>query len=107
MDAVWAPLGVILAAIVSGIVSWLVAKRKSGGTVKTSESTELWNASQELRKMLQDEAKARTEENRALRQEAVDCHKIQAGLERRIMELERQVANSGGSQGRHRPAQES
>lgn len=91
LDAVWAPIGAVLTAFVSALVVWLVAKRKGSGTVQTSEAAELWTANQEFRNMLLEEARARTAENKALREEAAKCHEEQAEMKRRLEAMEKEL----------------
>lgn len=93
----WAPLATILAAIFGAIGTWLVGKRKTSGSVKTSEASELWQANSEFRTMLIEEARSRTNENqllrtevKELRDEANDCHQAQAIMETRLASLERE-----------------
>lgn len=60
--------------------------------------------------MLLDEARARTAENKALREEAAKCHKEQAEQAKRLEAVEKELAKYAGgetdgrSSGRHRDA---
>lgn len=84
----------VLGAVVTAVVTWLVAVRKMGGTVKSSEASQLWDESSkirdwatkrlefveaeniQLRKELQTEREARTEDSKRI-----------AALEARITDL--------------------
>lgn len=91
LDAVWVPLATVLVAIVGGLGSYLVARRKGGGTVKTSEASELWQANSEFRSMLIEEARARSNENLQLRQEHQSCHEQLSIQEARLASAEREI----------------
>jgi hypothetical protein len=95
LNAAWAPLSAIAVALISALGAWYLAQRKGSGTVKTSEASELWNANSEFRKMLMDEAKARSVENAVLRAEAAKCHEEQAELDKRVKALEKELAQRG------------
>jgi len=86
------PLGVFLTAY----VTWMVAKRKSSGTVQTSESGELWEAwsklqaaADQLREDMAAELITVREENKMLRGE-VDTLKAEIRtLRDKVRNLER------------------
>lgn len=92
MDAAWAPLASIVIAMISGLGAWFALKRKGGGTVKTSEASELWTANAEFRTMLLTEARERSQENTSLRDEMAECHRERDLLESRVTTLEREIA---------------
>lgn len=50
------PLATIVAAIVGGLVTYLIARRGSSGRVETSEASTLWEESRAIRKELQEES---------------------------------------------------
>lgn len=56
-ETVWGLLGGVAGVFVTAIVTYLVARRKSSGTVDTSEADSLWNESRTLRDALRDEVR--------------------------------------------------
>src|SRR5437899_2310507 len=49
------PLGVVLAALVTGIITWQVTKRVNSGNVENTQATDLWKESQAMRAELRAE----------------------------------------------------
>lgn len=98
MDPLFAGmLTALITALVAAASTWFVAKRKAGGTVKTSEASEIWTANRELREMLIKEAATRTAENELLRKEAEarrkeaeECHRQNAEILRRTEKLQQE-----------------
>lgn len=89
------PLFAFLGALITALGGWMIYKRKTGGTVATSEASEIWTANRELREMLMNEASTRTKENLALRAEVEErrkenerCHAAELEMKKRIDELE-------------------
>lgn len=86
------PLLGALGVFLTAAVTWLVARRKTSGTVATSEAEEIWTANRELRDMLLSEARERTAENKVLRVENERCRAESAVLRARIITLEELAA---------------
>lgn len=55
MDAVYGAIGVVLVSIITGIVTWLTARRTKSGKIDTSEATKLWDEGTEMRRELRTE----------------------------------------------------
>lgn len=55
MTPIYSALAVILAAIISGVVAWLIARRTTSGKIDTSEAAKLWDEGTVMRKELRDE----------------------------------------------------
>ena len=55
---------------ITALVTYLVARRKGGGTVRTSEAADLWGQTQALLHQLSDEAAASRAEAAASRSES-------------------------------------
>ena len=53
--AIFAPLAVVLAAVVSGFVAWRIAKRSTSGAIDTSEAATLWDEGTIMRQELRAE----------------------------------------------------
>jgi Skp family chaperone for outer membrane proteins len=70
-------LGVVLTAV----VTWRIARRKSSGRIDTSEATDLWGESKAIREDLRNEANALRAEVAAARAEAAAC-RTQVDVER-------------------------
>lgn len=94
------PLFGMLGVLATATVTWLVARRKTSGTVGTSDAEEIWIANRELREMLLAEAKSRTAENLALRAENERCRADAETLRARIVVLENLVAKLSSPESR-------
>lgn len=55
MTQLIASLGIVLAALVSGVVAWTIARRTSSGKIDTSQAATLWDEGTIMRKELRDE----------------------------------------------------
>lgn len=55
MDAIYAALGIIAVALISGLFTLLVARRTKSGKIDTSEAASLWVEGNAMRKELRDE----------------------------------------------------
>lgn len=92
MDVVLVPLFGFLGVAITSWAGWRIARRKTGGTVATSEASEIWTANRELREMLMKEAATRTAENTELRREA-DARRIENDqLRRENTEMSQRIA---------------
>lgn len=67
---VWTAAGGVGGAVVAALVSYLIARRKTSGSVDTSEADSLWRESRVLREELRDEVKAYRENLIAAQAEA-------------------------------------
>lgn len=99
------PIATPVGVIASAYVGWLIAKRKSSGTIQNSESQELWAgygklvaAGDKLREDLSKEVQSLREENRLLREQLATKTEQDAERDRqlaialkRIEELEAHV----------------
>lgn len=55
MEAVFGALGIILVAVITGLVTWLTSKRAKSGKIDTSEAAKLWDEGTEMRRELRAE----------------------------------------------------
>lgn len=55
---VWIAIGTVSGAAISGFFGWRIARRKTSGTVDTSQADTLWKESRVLREELRDEVRA-------------------------------------------------
>lgn len=69
----WQPILVALTAAIGGllasVISWLIAKRQTSGSISTSDASTLWSSAEQIRKELKQEVIERREENKELREE--------------------------------------
>jgi chromosome segregation ATPase len=63
--SVWGPLGIVLASIITGLVTWSIAQRTSSdtrrttsGRIDTSDAATLWEEAQKLRTEYREEVSA-------------------------------------------------
>ena len=55
MNSLLATIGIVCAALITGAVTWLVAKRSKSGAINTSEAATLWDEGTKMRVELRDE----------------------------------------------------
>jgi biopolymer transport protein ExbB/TolQ len=58
MTALYGALAVIVVSLISGYVTWLVARRTTSGKIDTSEAAKLWDEGTAMRLELRDEVAA-------------------------------------------------
>jgi chromosome segregation ATPase len=98
-QALFGFLGVVLAATITGYVTYRVAKRPKIGRITTSEAETLWTQAQEMRTELRAEVKDCTEklqkldeENTRLRQGLVHAEEKILGQRMEILTLREHVS---------------
>jgi len=78
----------LFGTIATGFGTWLVARRSTSGSVRTSEAETLWSESQAIRTELREEVKGLRLSVDQLRVEVRDCHTDGAALRQRLSALE-------------------
>lgn len=63
--ALWAPAGVFAGAVVAAAVTYLLGRRSASGTIDTSIASDLWSATDSLRKDLTEALREEREERKA------------------------------------------
>lgn len=81
MDAILAGLG---AALATGIVSYLIARRKNSGSISTSDAASLWEESNNLRAEYKAQAEANRERAEKLEKQ---LEKVNSQLQAVLSEL--------------------
>lgn len=89
-DSITPALGGVLVAIITGVVAWLVARRTTSGSIRTSEATILWNEAQEVRKELREENRVLKVRVKALEDENESKTDRIKALEHEVAELRKQ-----------------
>lgn len=92
----------LFASIPTASATWFIARRKSSGSVATSDAATLWAESQEMRKELRDEVvdlrkqliQTRERLEKAEKETIISHRKIQA-LVTEIRELEKKIQSVG------------
>lgn len=98
MQPLWLALAALLATLTTGATTWAVARRRTSGTVVTSDADQLWAESKIIRQELRAEAVELRAEATALRAEVASlraeitaCHAETTALRRRLNAIERQA----------------
>ena len=95
--ALWAPMGVVAAAVVGVGGSYLLGRRSTSGSVETSAASDLWQAQDSLRKDLAAALTAERDERKAdqlrfqadLNQERSERHRLEGALAAEVKERQR------------------
>lgn len=80
-------IGAVLLAAMSAFVTYLGVRRKTSGSVDTSEASALWAESQSMRRELRDEAVELRAEVATLRREGEELRGSMATLQMEITQL--------------------
>lgn len=93
-------LFIFLGSLVTGGVTWLIARRSKSGDIETSEASSLWDESKEMRKELREEANT-------LRAELETERKARGRAEELVFKLREELAELRGRldvlEGRRKP----
>lgn len=91
MGAFWYVLGPVIAAAVTGIVAYLVNRRKNSGTIETSDADVLWAASERMREELRAEADLARRRTEAAEKRASVAEERAALSEDRAQKAEKEI----------------
>lgn len=94
MASVWVALAGFAGVLATAVASWLIARRGTSGSVRTTEAATLWASAEQIRLELRDEVERRTEDNARLRERVSVLEVEQAkyqGCKERVAALEAEM----------------